>query len=149
MSYFILQRNCLFIRGHSFGIPCVCVFLGENMYFHCLEYLSFFSISLTRLTHRGENLKTFVTRGHSCGLSINTRYSLRKKISIIIITVYYCNHGFLAVSLHISIILYIRTSHSTGNASSFKTQALGAFKKSALIFVVRDVSINIWGQSQQ
>ena len=50
----------------------------------------------------------------------------------------YCNHGlkkifpdrFLAVSLHISIVLYVRTSHSKGNGSSFKTQAWGAFQKS-------------------
>ena len=38
---------------------------------------------------------------------------------------------FLAVSLHIShiIMLYIRTSHSKGQVSSFKTQDLGAFQK--------------------
>jgi hypothetical protein len=50
----------------------------------------------------------------------------------------YYNHGlkqifpgrFLAVSLHISILLYIRTSHSRGNVSSFKTLDLGAFQKS-------------------
>ena len=38
--------------------------------------------------------------------------------------------SFLAVSLHISILLYIRTSHSRGNVSSFKTLDLGAFQKS-------------------
>jgi hypothetical protein len=37
---------------------------------------------------------------------------------------------FLAVSLHKSILLYIRTSHSRGNVSSFKTLDLGAFQKS-------------------
>jgi hypothetical protein len=45
----------------------------------------------------------------------------------------YFNHGlkrifpgrFLAVSIHISILLYIRTSYPKGNVSSFKTQELG------------------------
>jgi hypothetical protein len=36
---------------------------------------------------------------------------------------------FLAVSLHLSILLYIWTSHSKGNWSSFKTQDLGAIQK--------------------
>ena len=50
----------------------------------------------------------------------------------------YCNHGlkkifpgrFMAVSLHISSLLYIRTSHSRGNVFSFKTQDMEAFQKS-------------------
>ena len=50
----------------------------------------------------------------------------------------YYKHGFkkvfpgryLAVSLHLSILLYIRTSHSKGNVSSFKTQDSRAFQKS-------------------
>jgi hypothetical protein len=37
---------------------------------------------------------------------------------------------FLALSLHISILLNSRTSNSRRNISSFKTQDLGAFKKS-------------------
>ena len=49
----------------------------------------------------------------------------------------YYNHGlkkifsyrFLAVSLHISIVLYIRTSHAKGIISSFKTLYLRAFLK--------------------
>ena len=36
---------------------------------------------------------------------------------------------FLAVYLHISILLYIRTFHSRGKVSSFKTQDLVAFSK--------------------
>ena len=51
----------------------------------------------------------------------------------------YYNHGlkqifpyrFLAVSLHISIVLYIRTSHAKGIISSFKTLDLRAFQKSS------------------
>ena len=53
----------------------------------------------------------------------------------------YCNHGFkqifpdifLAVSLHISILLYVRTSHSKGNGSSFKTQAF-KYRTQNLVF---------------
>ena len=49
----------------------------------------------------------------------------------------YYDHGlkqifpdrFLALSLHISIVLYIRTSHAKGIVSSFKTLDLRAFQK--------------------
>jgi hypothetical protein len=40
---------------------------------------------------------------------------------------------FLAVSLLLSILLYIRTSHSTGKVSGFKIQDLGA--SSTLTFI--------------
>ena len=51
----------------------------------------------------------------------------------------YYDHGlkkifpdrFLAVSLHISIEIYIRTFHVKGYASSFKTLDLRAFQKSS------------------
>ena len=51
----------------------------------------------------------------------------------------YYNHGFkkifpsrfLAVSLHISSVLYIRTYHAKGIDSSFKTLDLRAFQKSS------------------
>ena len=51
----------------------------------------------------------------------------------------YYNHGlkqilsyiFLAVSLHISIVLYIRTFHAKGIISTFKTLDLRAFQKSS------------------
>jgi hypothetical protein len=36
---------------------------------------------------------------------------------------------FLAASLNIPVMLYIRTSHSKGNVSSFKTQDLMALQK--------------------
>ena len=53
----------------------------------------------------------------------------RKLIRILFCTqIFPCR--FLAVSLHKSILLYIRTSHSRGNVSSLKTQDLGAFQKS-------------------
>ena len=55
----------------------------------------------------------------------------------------YYNHGmknlfpdrFLAVSLHISILLYIRTFHSRGEVFSFKAHDLGAFQKSNPTFL--------------
>ena len=51
----------------------------------------------------------------------------------------YYDHGlknifpdrFLAVSFHISIVLYIRTSHAKGIVSSFKTLDLMAIQKSS------------------
>jgi hypothetical protein len=51
----------------------------------------------------------------------------------------YCDHGlknifpdiFMVVSLHISLVLYISTSHAQGIVFSFKTLDLSAFQKSS------------------
>ena len=71
----------------------------------------------------------------------------------------YYDHGlnkifpdrFLALSLHISIVLYIRTSHAKGIVSSFKTLDLRAFqklspkarKKSASEFIKKKLKKNV------
>ena len=82
-------------------------------YLNCFECIAFFMFFLTLLVIRCRRTLEVIGGG-------------------------YYNHGlkklfpgrFLTVSLHISILLYIRTSDSRGNVSSFKTQDLGALQKS-------------------
>ena len=121
-----LNNDTRYHAWHSSALACIFPFLGITQ----SQSLSSLMINMTVWIIKSGGMKSnLLVNPTSHGVYEDPRSHGRGG---------YYNHGFkkifpgrfLAVSLHISILLYIRTSHARGHISSFKTLDLVAFQKS-------------------